>query len=73
MPLATPFTAECRVGDKTFENVEVVKMNKHTCWVRFIAPQKAPSLLIGDNRQETIIKRHIRKHGVKLTYVDVTR
>jgi hypothetical protein len=70
-----PYTAECRVGGKTYENVEIVKLNEHTCWVRFLEPEsvaeKAVSLVAGDGRTGKIIKRHLRKHGVRLSYVDV--
>ena len=75
--LQTPYLAECRVGGKTYENVEVRKLNKHTCWINFKPKQsvydKAVSVITGDNREEIPIKRHLRKHNVHLSYIDVTR
>ena len=79
MMFILPYVAECRVGGKTYDNVEVVKLNHKTCWVRFLEPEsvfdKAVSIVkrAGDNRKEKIIKRHLKKHNVKLSYMDVTR
>jgi len=75
--LQTPYLAECRVGGNTYENVEVLSLNHHTCWINFKPErsvyEKAVSVVKGDTRENIPIKRHLRKHNVKLSYIDVTR
>ena len=89
--LQTPYLAECCVSGKTYENVEVLSLNHHTCWINFkpnkpsydidafslgenpMIGRKSIPLITGDTREAIPIKRHLRKHNVKLSYIDVTR
>lgn len=59
MSLLLPYVAECYIDGKKMKNLEVVHFNDKTALVR---------LPNGD-----LVKRSYKKHGLEITYIDVTR
>lgn len=50
-----PYVADTVIAGTAFENLEVVKMNKHSVWVRL------PNGML--------VKRHLQKHDIQLKFV----
>jgi len=50
-----PYVADCRIGNKQYENLEVVDLNNKTVWLRL--PNGG------------LVKRHVIKHKVDLKYI----
>jgi len=57
--LHLPYVADTVVAGQRFENLEVIKMNKHTVWVRL------PNGMA--------VKRNLRRHDIDLKFVTVSK
>lgn len=58
MSIGLPYVASCRIDGKLKHNLDLVKMNALTALVRL--------------PDGNVVKRSFRKHGLELTYIDVT-
>jgi len=59
MSIGLPYLASFRLSGERAHNAEIVKLNTHTALVRLPDGQ--------------VVKRSYKKHGLELTYIDVTR
>jgi len=59
MSIGLPYIASCRISGERQYNLDLVKLNALTALVRL--------------PDGNVVKRSFRKHGLELTYIDVTR